>query len=350
MDLDYPPLPLLLPPRQPLSTQALAPRSVANILVGAASLIGSLLIIAIGFWLVYRRVDWHDMQGIWSRVDVRLFALAVGVFWLQYFLLAARFHAVIRWLTPNGLGAALPFSLVFRIVCASGFVSAVAPIGLFGDVARFAGLKMTGGISTTAAARATVFDRIIGLQWICVAGLLALPWQAESGVDRRVMIGEGAVFFSVCLGIFFLNGLSKRMVMSPWPLLVRLGLTFVDYKALLLPRRSLLQFGLVLASIVSAGISLILVSVSLGFPAETRLFFQFLPLVLVVNSVPFLYMGWGGREFVFASTIGSAAGLKLTESLSISAVWGLVLVASAALNGLVLLFRRTEDRRRTTAL
>ena len=63
----------------------------------------------------------------------------------------------------------------------------------------------------------------------------------------------------------------------------------------------------------------------------------FIPLLQLVNGLPFLYMGWGGRELAMASTLGAAGGLTMNETLAISIAWGVVLIMTAVVNGVFLI-------------
>ena len=56
-----------------------------------------------------------------------------------------------------------------------------------------------------------------------------------------------------------------------------------------------------------------------------------------MNSVPFLYMGWGGREIAMAATVGVASGLSLNQALVISATWGITLIMAGAVNGIFMI-------------
>ena len=54
----------------------------------------------------------------------------------------------------------------------------------------------------------------------------------------------------------------------------------------------------------------------------------FIPLLQLINGLPFLYMGWGGREIAMAATLGAAGHLTVNETLAVSVIWGAVLIVS----------------------
>ena len=331
-----------------MSTEAACPaetvsRSVGRGIVGLASIIGSLVALAACAWVLFRRVDWIEVRDIWLRLDLRWVALAVIVYWMQYPLLAIRLQRVVEW-TSASPGKLIALPVIFRITCASGFVSAVAPIGLFGDAARFAGLRFLGSLPITTAIRMTLYDRLIGLKWLCVVGLVTLPSQYLEEIDRRIIGLEAIAFLGICTAILAAIPLSRILARVSFTPLARFGRLMTGYSATLTLRRSLAQLGLASVSLVFAASSLLILAQTAGIALAPPVVFMFLPILLLINSVPFLYMGWGGRELAFVATIGAAARLTNAEALSLSSIWGVVIVFSAASNGLCLIGRWRHAR------
>ena len=90
-------------------------------------------------------------------------------------------------------------------------------------------------------------------------------------------------------------------------------------------------------NLVSAWGTLYLLLRAAGLNANVWLVASFVPLLQLVNGLPFLYMGWGGREIAMAATLGVASGLSINETLAISIAWGVVSIMVGAVNGLALL-------------
>src|SRR5262249_55070602 len=74
-----------------------------------------------------------------------------------------------------------------------------------------------------------------------------------------------------------------------------------------------------------------------GLTVDPWLVASLIPLLQLINGLPFLYMGWGGREIAMTSTLGAAGHLGINETLAISIMWGIVLIASSAVNGVFLI-------------
>ena len=70
-----------------------------------------------------------------------------------------------------------------------------------------------------------------------------------------------------------------------------------------------------------------------------------MPLIFLVASLPIFYMGWGGREAIVIVTLGSVAHLPTSESLALSAAYGVV-VFLASLPGAALWLMRPSMRKR----
>ena len=83
-------------------------------------------------------------------------------------------------------------------------------------------------------------------------------------------------------------------------------------------------------NLVLAGGTLYLLFLAAGSNVSVWFVAAFIPLLQLVNGLPFLYMGWGGREIAMASTLGAAGSLTMNETLAISIAWGVVLIITSA--------------------
>ena len=149
------------------------------------SLVVSAILLAAGIAVVSQRVNWRDMVAVWSNLDLKLVALACLAYWLQYPVNSIRLQRVILWATSRVPREIPPFRFLFKLTCSAGFVAAAAPIGLAGDAAKIAALRLFGSLSITEATRCALFDRAVGVQWICLIGLATLPLQRAAGMGRR---------------------------------------------------------------------------------------------------------------------------------------------------------------------
>lgn len=307
-------------------------------------LVSGLLLLACAAVLYYR-VDRAAIEAVWARLDALWLTFAIAVFWLQYPLNSIRLHRVLLWTTSAGSRGELPFSTIFRLTCVSGFIAVAAPLGAAGDLAKVVGLRMLGAISTTDAARCTVFDRALGAQWTAVTGLLTLPLQAATGVSQTLLLAQVAVFTGILAGAGLLL-VAPRLIAGSLLPKTRILDIFEGYGRMLAPApRSALQFVLLLLNLALVWGAVVALMLAAGLSGNLLLVALFIPLLQLINSIPFLYMGWGGREIVVVATFGAAGDMSVNEALALSAAWGVALMVASAVNG-VFLIGRWRGRKR----
>jgi len=114
------------------------------------------------------------VKRILLQLDKGWFAAAIVAYWLPQIINSLRLQLIVRWLSPTTAG--LPFRLVFRVVCTAGFIAVVAPIGLMADAAKVGALRLAGNQSLTNSARATLFDRVVAVQWMALFGFVGVAY------------------------------------------------------------------------------------------------------------------------------------------------------------------------------
>jgi hypothetical protein len=109
------------------------------------------------------------------------------------------------------------------------------------------------------------------------------------------------------------------------------------YRTFITPRRLVIQASISLLNNLCAWGTLYFLLRAANLDMNPWIVGGFVPFLQVVNGLPFLYMGWGGREIAMAATIGATGHLSLNETLAVSVAWGVVLIATGAVNGLFLI-------------
>jgi uncharacterized membrane protein YbhN (UPF0104 family) len=217
------------------------------------------------------------------------------------------------------------------------FVAVAAPVGLAGDAAKIAALRLFGSLSITDAARCALFDRVVGAQCLSLLGLATLPVQAALGVARPVILPQLLVFGAMLVAISGLLVFPRAVSLLPFRAAERIATVFSGYRAFIVPRRLALQVALAAISAALAAGSLYVLMRAAALNVDFITIAGFVPLLLLVNGLPFLYLGWGGRELAMAATLGAAGGLTLNETLAVSIAWGVVLIMTAIVSGLFLI-------------
>jgi uncharacterized membrane protein YbhN (UPF0104 family) len=164
-----------------------------------------------------------------------------------------------------------------------------------------------------------------------------LPLQAAAGIDPAILLPQLALFAGLLAGVGVLLVLPKALGFVRSPVVEKIARVFADYRRMLLPQRSAIQLFIAFLNLVSAWATLYLLLRAAGLNANVWLVAGFIPLLQLVNSLPFLYMGWGGRELAMAGTLGVAGGMSVNETLAVSIAWGVVLMMIGAINGVALL-------------
>jgi len=316
--------------QRPRSWQGRIPYRLLSLLVS-----GSLL--AAGIAIAYRRLDWRDVAAVWTSLDPKLVVIALLIYWLQYPINSFRLHRVILWVTGRSPSDSPPLRFLFKLTCSAGFVAVAAPIGLAGDAAKIAALRVFGKLSITDAARCALFDRVVGVQWICAIGLAAVPLQAAAGVERGIILAQLALFAGLIAGVGALVVLPRALALVRHDFVSKIAQVFAGYRSILSPQRSAIQLVIALLNLISAWGTLYLLLRAAGLNTNIWLVAGFVPLLQLVNSLPFLYMGWGGREIAMAATLGVASNLTANETLAVSIAWGVILIMTGAINGIFLL-------------
>jgi uncharacterized membrane protein YbhN (UPF0104 family) len=313
------------------------PRRQGRIPYRLLSLLVSGVLLAACVALMYQRIDWRDVAAVWTNLNPYLVVLAALLYWLQYPANSYRLQHVIAWSVERASFAAPSFRFLFRLTCSSAFVAVAAPIGLAGDAAKIAALRLFGGLSITESARCAVFDRVVGLQSIAIVGLLTIPLQVAAGVGWSVVALQLTFFGGIIAGVCALIVFPRLLALIPHDLGRRLTRMVAGYRTFITPRRLAIQTSISLLNNLCAWGTLYFLLRAADLDMNPWIVGGFVPFLQVVNGLPFLYMGWGGREIAMAATIGATGHLSLNETLAVSMAWGVVLIATGAVNGLFLI-------------
>jgi glycosyltransferase 2 family protein len=315
-------------PERPAQRGVLRPRLL--------SLLCSALLLAAGVWAMNRRVEWYDAVSIWSKLDPTLIAAVLLLTWLQYPINAYRLQRVIGWITGRPWSD-FRFKFIFKLTCSASFITVATPVGLAADAAKIAVLRLFGSLSMTDAARCVLFDRVVGVQWLCLVGLALLSVQMTLGVDRSIIFLQLVLLGGLLASVAALLVFPRVILLLPFKRIKKVAQIFTGYRPLLFRERLPIQLALSLVNSLLSWLSLYLLIRAAGLDANSWIIGAFIPLLQLVNGLPFLYLGWGGRELAMVATLGGVGGLTVNNALAVSVAWGVVLTAISAVNGLFLL-------------
>lgn len=301
------------------------------------SLIISAVLVVAGIALAYERIDWREIGGILLQLDAAWFIAALAAYWALYPLNSLRFRYVTVWLRQSASAAGIPFLLALRLTCGASFVALAAPMALVADVAKIGALRLFGNVSLVDATRYTLFDRVIAVQWMSILGLLAMPAQLAFRFPLQTIGYQVLLFGGALAAIAILIVLPKWLALVPVEVVGRLARLFVGYGSMLTTRRTLVQLAIGALNLVLVFTTLYFLLRAARLTADAWRLVTLVPFLQFINGLPFLYMGWGGREIAIAMTLGTVAGLSLNEALAVSAAWGIILLLTNLVNGTFLL-------------
>jgi uncharacterized membrane protein YbhN (UPF0104 family) len=298
--------------------------------------ISGILIVG-GAFVMYRWLSGPEILNMLRRIDWRWLILAIFTYWLQYPISAIRMNRVMHWLMQPKSPAPPSFRLILKVTLSSGFISVTAPVGLMADVAKIGALKYFGQMSTSHAIQCTLFDRVIAAQWMSLFALATLPLQWALGVPTSSIGIQFLVSAAFLVAIIVLLFLPNVLRIFDHVIVLKFAKIFSGYEMMFPLRRSAVQMVITAANLALVFATLYCLLRAVGLTANLAVIACFVPFLQVVNGVPFLYMGWGGREIAMAATVGVASGLSINQALVVSAIWGLTLILAGAVNGVFVL-------------
>ncbi len=294
------------------------------------------ILIVVGAIVMYRWVSGPEILTMLKRANWRWFIPAVFAYWLQMPISAIRIQRIIYWLLPPGLRAP-PFKLILKVTLSGYFIAVTAPVGLMADAAKIGAFKYFGHMATSQAIRCTLFDRVVAAQWMSLFALATLPLQWDLGVPSSSIGVQFLVSAGFLGAIVVMLCLPRVLRIFDHKLVLRFANLFSGYEKTYPLRRSAVQIAITAVNLILIFATLYCLLRAIGLDANLLVIACFIPFLQLVNGVPFLYMGWGGREIAMAATVGVASGLSINQALVLSAVWGLTLIIAGAVNGIFML-------------
>lgn len=251
-----------------------------------------------------------------------------------------------RWcLVARRLGLRLPLPTAIADYYQALFLNAVLPSGVLGDVHRAVSRGQHLG-DVGRGVRAVVLERVAGQVVLIVVGVPALFTQPTlvSAVAHDLVPSRGTVFA-------VLSVLAVVTALAAWAWWGRsssrwrpaLATALADARLGLLAAGTWPGVVILSAAALVGHVVLFLVAARIaGSAAPVTQLVPPLVLALLVMGLPINIGGWGPREAVSALAFG-AAGLGVTQGLTVSVVYGvLTLVASLPGVGVLVLRRGTR--------
>jgi glycosyltransferase 2 family protein len=305
------------------------------------ALVSSLLLLAVIFFIVIREHSFDGLVDVWERTRPEAFGFAIVVMIAIQAASASRLAVIMG---ADGLDR-IGFWPLLRIQFVSQFVANGAPIAALSDLARVAMIQLRFALHTARSLRLVFYERICGALGAVVLGVFAVLGQLIVPTPSELVKAQILLWGAGCVAI------STLLAMSGWRLSTKVE--FLDRIATAIAglgrtlRRPMIAAKLLFTSVVVLfGFAIVFIVLARGMQIQVSVphVFLFMPLIFFVSALPIFYQGWGGREAIVISTIGSTGQVTSAEAIALSVAFGIV-VSLASLPGAVLWIMRPSMRK-----
>jgi hypothetical protein len=288
------------------------PAIVSLTLLGAAIL-----------YLASRKDQISAVLAAWRRIDTLDLVGAIGLIIVSQLCVAWRCRIILE---ADGLHRPALFWSNLRIQMVTLFASHGAIVPGFADVAKATMLKLRFNISTARSVKLVIYERMCSVIGYMMAGLLTTPLLFFLQVRSVLVVVPLLLWLAGFIMLAVIVILANRHISTGYASIDWLISTFVRLGQLYQQRRSFIELFLcALMQLLLVATTFLLLSRAMAMPIEPVFIFLFMPFIFFVASLPVFYMGWGGREAVVIMTLGAAAHLPTSESLALSAAYGVII-------------------------
>jgi uncharacterized membrane protein YbhN (UPF0104 family) len=324
---------------EPLEKQsASSPRrfNVRPVVIGLIEITLSILLL----WVIFSHINLTNVTSRLADLTV-VGAMLVGALMLLHAILSA-----IRWqILIAHFGGAIGLGPAISAVLIERFVNQAVPSPVAGDGARFFEL-MRNGQDKRVGAYSIVIDRLFGLVGLFGAITITLPlapWVIKSDDMLKSIL---VIAIAPVASIIILALVRRRW----WERLRKLrllhypiGLVMRVREVIIAPRKFIVSAGLsILVQMLPIPCFLILAS-DLHVPLTATDAAVIVPLIVLAGVLPISIAGWGVREGA-AVVLMSQVNVAATDAVSLSVLFGLIVLATSCIGGVVWLLTRRKVR------
>jgi uncharacterized protein (TIRG00374 family) len=301
-----------------------------------------------------RRISMTELLALLRELDVGVFAVAVGCFFISNVIGSYQWHELLR-----ASGINLTFVQTFRFYFVGLFFNNFLPANIGGDAVKVYDVTRVGS-SVYQVIAVTLLDRVLGIFSLCLLATVSAVFLITT--QGASPYGYYMVVFVACmvpaLGFYFfkpLGNLLRRIVLRIRPLSIDSRVTSILDHLSPFKGRRFLVFRLVGVSLLIQALRVtthILVGVSLGVPVGVIIacqFFVFVPLLSLAMIPPITINGLGVREGLGIILLASA-GLEQADAFTLEFLTYVVSVAVSLLGLFFFLSRRGAPSSGTSAL
>ena len=290
-------------------------------------------------------VYWFRDEISLDRLLQRIAGADPGYLVLSAILFAVSSAAAVaryKFIIERSTGSRTSYGYLFLLTNFSFACGYLAPVSAAGEVLRLAFTKRYLGIGYVKSARLIILDRLIALGGVAVCSIAFIPFKLWEGLSREFV----AVEFLGLVGLFTLIAtlayaglrITKRISwLAGFEAALAEDLEFIRTH-LGSPRPIAILLTYIAIMVVAFGLGTVSVGLAIGFEASLFALFVAAPTIIVAQSAPMLYAGFGAREAILLIAFKDLGLVDATALLSLSLMVALMVFCAALPGAITFLF------------
>jgi glycosyltransferase 2 family protein len=307
---------------------------------------------ALLFYLLFRRVDFHEFAGVLRNAQLHILLLAFMVLWIGHYLCIIRWRMLMRPVMPTPSAGNL-----WGIYCIGLFFNLAFPAVVGGDVVKmyYAGKPSKRFAQSFAA---TFLDRdagMLAMMIIACTAVLIRPMDLP-GIPVRFIVWTvflTFVFANIAIFTPFLHRLLTKMLNKAHLSRMAAKIDTISNVFRVMGKHWTVLVNSLAVSLIN---QLLVISVTWLMAEGLRIhvslfeFLVFVPVVTLISMIPVSLNGMGLREYAYVSLLG-AIGVGRESSVALGLLASAFTFLSGIPGGVVyVFFRNRSDVQQMAAL
>jgi uncharacterized protein (TIRG00374 family) len=305
------------------------------------SLIFKIAFTVAAFWLALHDVKFEDLANTIQQQKTEGLMLAGLCIFFQVVLGGLRWRYILASLSEHGKSVITSYNAV-RLYYISVFFSSCLPGTVGGDVVRV-WITKSERIPLSLSVNSIILDRLIALAALSVIVCAMLPMLADA-MGFNFWLVYGIIVFALFLGLWLLRGIEKFFAPYKHVKLVHFGLYFIGCLRQMVKSSGTGFYALVFAIVahIFSCASTYIIANGMGVPLTFEHAMMFVPLVMLITTLPISIGGWGVREVSMVWLLG-LVGIAGSDAIAISLQSGLMVMAVSMPGALLWLMHKRKS-------
>lgn len=290
-----------------------------------------------------------SLSNIAQRIagaNLRLVAVAALFFFLGTLGSIVRY----KWIIGRALDINAPLFGLFTLTNFSFACGYFAPLSVATEVLRIGLTKRLLSISYIKSLKLAILDRLFGLAGVITCTALFIPLKFAGGFNPAFLIAEALAFvtFFGCCAAFVAGGTGAFWLLRRIPLSSKLGEALISERKVFLerfsdPRSMAIPLICTFLAVGSFGLGTLFVAAAMNFNGSLLTIFLAAPTIMLVQSAPFFYAGFGAREATLLLALPKVAATDANLLISLSVITGVIALLVSLPGAIIFLFETIRN-------